>query len=143
MFRYNHCTHVLDFLDHSLCFDIYISPFSACLLHRHDKSLPVFLRTYTAGAVCTRILTYGVELHQFTKNYDLAVEQLHELIKQEVYHVDYRGRWYDRLTLNLDHHLKQPSQVYRKWHSYVNIYILSRFLNSCYKCRNRHSCILG
>jgi len=58
-----------------------------------------------------RILTYGVEVLQFAKRYREAVNQLEQLIGQHVYHREYRGRWYDRLALNLNYHLKQPMQV--------------------------------
>ena len=80
-------------------------------LYSYDKHLPQHLRLFTAGAVYTRLLTMGVEVLQFTKRYSEAVEQLRFLLNQDVYHVDYRGRWYDRLALNLDYHLKQPLQV--------------------------------
>jgi len=89
----------------------------ACLLHncvssvRHDENLPHHLRSFTAGAVYVRILTYGVEVLQFTKHYSEAVDQLQQLIGQGVYQLEYRGRWYDRLALNLDYHLKRPMQV--------------------------------
>ena len=58
-----------------------------------------------------RVLTYGVEVLQFVKRYKEAVNQLQQLIGQHIYQLDYRGRWYDRLALNLDYHLKQPMQV--------------------------------
>ncbi|KAI0225959.1 Fanconi-associated nuclease 1 [Lamellibrachia satsuma] len=74
---------------------------------KHDESLPEHLRVYTAGSVWVRVLTLGVELLQFVKDYTAATHQLKALLAQTVYHPDYRGRWYDRLTLNLDHHLKE------------------------------------
>ena len=52
-----------------------------------------------------------MELLQFTRQYRAAAEQLHLLLGQKVYHPDYRGRWYDRLALNLDYHLKQPQKL--------------------------------
>ena len=73
--------------------------------------MPQHLRPFTAGAVYVRILTYGVEVLQFVKHYSEAVKQLEQLIGQHVYQLQYRGRWYDRLALNLDYHLKQPMQV--------------------------------
>jgi len=81
------------------------------ILFRHDENLPQHLRSFTAGAVYIRILTYGVEVLQFMKHYDEAVNQLEQLIGQRVYHLEYRGRWYDRLALNLDYHRKRPLQV--------------------------------
>ena len=82
--------------------------FVAC---RRDASLPSFLRGYTRGAVLVRVLSYGVELLQFTKRYDDAADQLRALLQQRVYHADYRGRWSERLALNLDFHLKRPAEV--------------------------------
>ena len=49
--------------------------------------------------------------HHCVCRYKQAVEQLQELTKQKVYHPDYRGRWYDRLALNTEQHLKQPGKV--------------------------------
>jgi len=81
------------------------------MFFRHDEKLPQHLRLFTAGAVYARILTYGVEVLQFMKRYSEAVNQLEQLIGQSVYLLEYRGRWFDRLALNLDFHLKQPVQV--------------------------------
>ena len=77
----------------------------------YDEALPEHLRVYTAGSVWVRVLTLGVELMQFVKDYTAATEQLETLLAQTVYHPDYRGRWYDRLALNLDHHLKERDRV--------------------------------
>ena len=108
--RYVHCRssgHVCAII--VLVFMIYMYLMYLC--YRHDQALPAFLSVYTAGAVYTRVLSQGVELFQFKKQYTDAVQQLKELIQQETYHLDYRGRWYERLVLNLDHHLKKPSEV--------------------------------
>lgn len=40
-----------------------------------------------------------------------AVEELRSLLGQSVFCPDSRGRWWDRLALNLHQHLKQPEQV--------------------------------
>lgn len=40
-----------------------------------------------------------------------AVEELQSLLSQSVYCLDSRGRWWDRLALNLHQHLKKPQQV--------------------------------
>jgi len=82
------------------------------VMWRHDEALAEHLRPYTAGALYVRVLTYGVEVLQFVKRYSDAVNQLKQLIGQNVYHLEYRGRWFDRLALNLDYHLKQPVQVF-------------------------------
>lgn len=82
---------------------------------RRDENLPQHLRSFTAGAVYVRILTCGIEVLQFLKRYSEAVKQLEQLIGQNVYQLEYRGRWYDRLALNLDFHLKRPMQVLPHW----------------------------
>lgn len=40
-----------------------------------------------------------------------AVQELQDLLSQKVYCPDSRGRWWDRLALNLHQHLKRPEQV--------------------------------
>lgn len=87
---------------------------------RHDESLPQHLRSFTAGAMYVRILTCGVEVLQFVKHYSEAVQQLEQLIGQRVYQLEYRGRWYDRLALNLDYHLKRPLQVRSRFYKLQN-----------------------
>lgn len=80
-----------------------------------DILLPVHLRLFTSGAIYVRLLTHGVEILQFLKKYEDAVTQLHQLLDQTIYHQDYRGRWSDRLALNLDFHLKKPLVVTCEW----------------------------
>lgn len=41
-----------------------------------------------------------------------AVQELQDLLSQKVYCPDSRGRWWDRLALNLHQHLKRPEQVW-------------------------------
>ncbi|XP_056334497.1 fanconi-associated nuclease 1 [Danio aesculapii] len=77
----------------------------------HQEQLPVFLRCFTVGWTYTRILSRGVEILQRLKRYEDAVEQLRNLLSQSLYCVDSRGRWWDRLALNLQQHLKQHEQA--------------------------------
>nr|XP_045611977.1 fanconi-associated nuclease 1-like [Procambarus clarkii]XP_045611978.1 fanconi-associated nuclease 1-like [Procambarus clarkii] len=77
----------------------------------HDKSLPRFLRRFTSISLLVYILTCSVECYQRLKNYQKAVEQLQELLDQTTHLQDYRGRWYDRLALNLEMHLKKPAMA--------------------------------
>uniref|UniRef100_H3D860 Fanconi-associated nuclease n=1 Tax=Tetraodon nigroviridis TaxID=99883 RepID=H3D860_TETNG len=78
---------------------------------RHQEELPVFLRTFTTGWAYTRILSRGVEILQRLRRYEEAVEELRSLLLQSVYCPDSRGRWWDRLALNLHQHLKEPEQA--------------------------------
>lgn len=78
---------------------------------RHQEELPVFLRSFTTGWAYTRILSRGVEILQRLRRYEEAVEELRSLLSQSVYCPDSRGRWWDRLALNLHQHLKKPEQA--------------------------------
>ncbi|KAG1944727.1 fanconi-associated nuclease [Pimephales promelas] len=77
----------------------------------HHEQLPVFLRCFTVGWTYTRILSRGVEILQRLRRYDESVEELRNLLSQSVYCVTSRGRWWDRLALNLQQHLKQHEQA--------------------------------
>uniref|UniRef100_A0A803TSZ2 Fanconi-associated nuclease n=1 Tax=Anolis carolinensis TaxID=28377 RepID=A0A803TSZ2_ANOCA len=78
---------------------------------RHHATLPEYLRRFTVGWVYTRILSHGVEILQRLRMYEEAVAQLQELLAQQVYCMDSRGRWWDRLALNLHQHLKDPEKT--------------------------------
>lgn len=77
----------------------------------HQGELPVFLRSFTVGWAYTRILSRGVEILQRLRRYEEAAEELRSLLSQPVYCQDSRGRWWDRLALNLHQHLKKPEQA--------------------------------
>lgn len=77
----------------------------------HQEALPVFLRCFTTGWAYTRILSRGVEVLQRLRCYKEAVKELRSLLAQSVYCPDSRGRWWDRLALNLQQHLKLPEQA--------------------------------
>ncbi|KAL3865763.1 hypothetical protein ACJMK2_043119 [Sinanodonta woodiana] len=75
-----------------------------------DKSLPLFLRSYTPLYVYYRVRSQAVDILQRSKKYVEAVHLLQELLSQTVYCSNYRGWWWDRLALNLDVHLKSTKQ---------------------------------
>ncbi|XP_033823792.1 fanconi-associated nuclease 1 [Periophthalmus magnuspinnatus] len=77
----------------------------------YQEELPVFLRSFTTGWAYTRILSRGVEILQRLRRYEEAVVELQSLLSQSVYCQDSRGRWWDRLALNLHQHLKKPEQA--------------------------------
>ncbi|XP_013413515.1 fanconi-associated nuclease 1 [Lingula anatina] len=79
-------------------------------LKRHIQSLPSHLKNFSAGYLYTRVLSYGVEALQKLRLYSDAVDLLEALLGQEEYCQAYRGRWYDRLALNLGQHLKNPGK---------------------------------
>ncbi|XP_051484690.1 fanconi-associated nuclease 1 [Apus apus] len=75
------------------------------------RALPEFLRRFTVGWVYTRILSQGVEILQRLHMYEEAVQELQTLLSQDVYCTDSRGRWWDRLALNLHQHLKNTKKA--------------------------------
>lgn len=74
---------------------------------RYHENLPVFLRCFTVGWIYTRIFSRTVEILQRLHMYEEAVKELESLLSQRVYCPDSRGRWWDRLALNLHQHLKR------------------------------------
>lgn len=74
---------------------------------RYHEGLPLFLRCFTVGWIYTRILSRMVEVLQRLHLYEEAVKELESLLSQKIYCPDSRGRWWDRLALNLHQHLKR------------------------------------
>ncbi|KAG8012727.1 Fanconi-associated nuclease 1 [Nibea albiflora] len=77
----------------------------------YQEELPVFLRSFTTGWAYSRILSRGVEILQRLRRYEEAIDELRSLLLQSTYCPDSRGRWWDRLALNLHQHLKKPEQA--------------------------------
>ncbi|XP_072725248.1 fanconi-associated nuclease 1 isoform X3 [Ciconia boyciana] len=77
----------------------------------YHRVLPEYLRHFTVGWVYTRILSQGVEILQRLHMYEDAVQELQTLLSQDVYCTDSRGRWWDRLALNLHQHLKNTKKA--------------------------------
>ena len=73
-----------------------------------DESL---FKRYSDGSVYTRILSNCVEYLEKCRRYEHANELLEILLSQSVYCVSSRGRWWERLALNLDQHLKKYNEV--------------------------------
>uniref|UniRef100_A0A8C0B8P3 Fanconi-associated nuclease n=1 Tax=Buteo japonicus TaxID=224669 RepID=A0A8C0B8P3_9AVES len=80
-------------------------------LRYYHRVLPEYLRHFTVGWVYTRILSQGVEILQRLHMYKEAVQELQTLLSQDVYCTDSRGRWWDRLALNLHQHLKNTKKA--------------------------------
>ncbi|KAM4675607.1 fanconi-associated nuclease 1 [Discoglossus pictus] len=78
---------------------------------RYHTELPTYLRSFTVGWVYTKILSRGVEILQRLHLYEEAVELLQSLLSQHIYCLDSRGRWWDRLVLNLHQHLKSTQKA--------------------------------
>lgn len=70
-----------------------------------------FLCQFTAGWVYARALSTAVEYLEKQGRYEGANDLLLCLLSQDIYCRSSRGRWWDRLALNLDHHLKLKEKV--------------------------------
>lgn len=68
-------------------------------------------RHYSDGSVYTRILSNCVEYLEKCRRYEQANKLLETLLSQSMYCVSSRGRWWERLALNLDQHLKKYNEV--------------------------------
>jgi len=93
--------------------------------------LPEHLRCFSKEWAITKMCYYGVEVLQKWRQYDKAVNQLETLLQQEVFCFDSRGRWYDRLALNLHQHLKQPEKVQFLLSLVANVVRMYYDLNNC------------
>lgn len=80
---------------------------------RYHEALPIFLRCFTVGWIYTRISSRAVEVLERLHMYEEAVEELENLLSQKIYCPDSRGRWWDRLALNLHQHLKRLEEAIR------------------------------
>jgi len=74
-------------------------------------SCPSFLIPFTCGHVYVRILSRGVELLERQRKYKEVVDLLEELLSQRLYGEHRRKKWWDRLTLVYDYHLKEKQKV--------------------------------
>jgi Fanconi-associated nuclease 1 len=112
---------LLESKEYEEAFDAYdkkCSEFQAQILDpnlaEYDSKLPPFLRKFTANCVLVVFLSiYANEVLQRLKKYteaNLIFDFL--LFKQSTYSMDSRGRWFERLALNLETHLKQPVEAY-------------------------------
>jgi len=79
-----------------------------------DSNLPIYLRNFTPGATyCKFISMYAFEVLQKLKLYKEANDLFEFLIsKQNVYSLSTRGKWFERLALNYEAHLKNPFKAF-------------------------------
>ena len=88
--------------------------FSDMEIQSYDRSLPTFLRAYTAGSVHTRTVWLGVDAYQKTKSFEESNDIIEFLLSQTIYLTHYRGRWHERYITN-SKHTKQVNRVLRKF----------------------------
>jgi len=77
-----------------------------------DMNLPYFLRKLTAGQKLLCCISQCVTLLEKKKHYEEANVYLELLLKQNVYCLSSRGKWYDRLITNCESHLKDEKKAY-------------------------------
>lgn len=78
---------------------------------KRDKELPEFLRVYTPGSVLAHAVWMGVDGWLKGKRWKEATEVIREvLLAQNVYLKGYRGRWWERVVINLETHLKKGKE---------------------------------
>ncbi|RMZ94613.1 fanconi-associated nuclease 1, partial [Brachionus plicatilis] len=75
-----------------------------------DQQLPVYLRSFTHGSIYTKILSiFSFEVLQRLKKYQEANDTFEFLLyKQNVYRLSSRSKWFERLAINYETHLKDP-----------------------------------
>lgn len=71
---------------------------------------PSYKLQFTTGWVCARMLSRSVEHFEKEGRHSLANDVLRCLLSQTVFSTASRGRWWERLSLNLDHHLGEKEQ---------------------------------
>ncbi len=80
-------------------------------LHSGSQCLPLYLRRFTGGWVYATILSHCVEYLEKQRKYEDANLVLKDLLAQNGFCTSSRGRWWDRLALNLEFHLGRKEEV--------------------------------
>jgi len=73
------------------------------------KALPLYLRNQTAGHILTRCLSHTVSSLEQSKDHSKAIDILTRLLDQNCFCHPYRGKWYERIIIDEERHLKNPS----------------------------------
>ena len=79
-------------------------------LYDHISTIPVFLQKYTALSVIIVALNKAVDLLEKMKKYEEAIELIKKMLDLQIL-PKFRGHWYERLSLDLDSHLKRPIEA--------------------------------
>lgn len=80
----------------------------------HDSKLPGFLRVFTSGSIYCKIMSlYATEVLQKLGKYEEANEIFDFLLfKQKVYSGGSRAKYYERYSINLEAHMKEPIKAF-------------------------------
>jgi Fanconi-associated nuclease 1 len=82
-------------------------------IDRDEGKTYYFLLRYTAGWIYSRIVDSAISiLESKLKRHDAATQYLYTLLDSP-FHIGSRGKWYERLALDYQQHLKQKSNAYQ------------------------------
>jgi Fanconi-associated nuclease 1 len=82
-------------------------------IEKKDGEMYYFLLRYTAGWVYARIVDKAIAiLESKLKKYDTATQYLYSLLDSP-FRIGNRGKWYERLALDFEKHLKQKTNAYQ------------------------------
>lgn len=71
----------------------------------HER--PYYLRRFEAGWIYTRLLDHGTEVLAKLHEYELEEVIVQKLLKQSMYRISKRGKWYDRLAVIQTNHVRK------------------------------------
>jgi Fanconi-associated nuclease 1 len=97
-------------------------------------NLPAFLRNQTAGHVYTRCLSHSVTSLEQSKNYEKAVTILQKLLDQKIFCHNARGKWYERLVIDLGH-LKKNEKVAEVLKDAMSDFLVKLYLRYTLFCK--------
>lgn len=114
--------NILDSKDYEQAYHLFkdkIESFKILILDpdslNRDKQLPIYLRNFSKGSIYTKILSiFAFEVLQRLKKYQEANEIFEFLLyKQNVYRLSTRSKWFERLAINYETHLKDPVKSFK------------------------------
>lgn len=83
-------------------------------MNSYDLKLPVYLRRFTSGSIYCKILSsYASDILERLKKHEEANEIYSFLLeKQNTYLQTSRARWFLRMALNYESHMKMPREAF-------------------------------
>ena len=83
----------------------------SCKTYSHVKSMPTYLRNATAGHVFLRCISHLIGAFESMKMHQQAVALCKVIVSQDVVCLSYKGKFYERLAIDLERHLKKPGEA--------------------------------
>jgi len=84
-----------------------VAKFTESVVDESSMQRSYFLRRFTSGWVYCRTLEHLAERLESQKDYERAVELYGLLLSQTKFGLGHRGRWWERLVIDLSRHLKR------------------------------------